>query len=86
MGEAERLERAERARSELMLTEQAFDKLRASLTEKLLTTTLEQSGLRERLYSAVQSLDAVREALRQAVQDGDVVNYQTLLAENGFQR
>lgn len=59
------------ASAELQLTEAAFDGIREGLINKLLTTTIAESLLRDKLVMTIQALDLVRENLMKIVQDGN---------------
>jgi hypothetical protein len=86
MDHAERLALVARAQNELKLTEDAHARLRAALVAKLFSTPIEAHALRERIYGAVTAMDQVRDMLLQATFDVAAVDYETLLAEHGYQR
>jgi hypothetical protein len=72
MNDAQALAKAHRAERELIETEEAYDRLRAKLVEKLVSTSIDQQALREKLYFAIQAADSVRKALMDVVQNGQI--------------
>jgi hypothetical protein len=63
---------AQRTRAEFERTQDAFDKVRAKLSDKLLSSAVGESLLREKLYFTVQALDAVRAHMVEAMATGDI--------------
>jgi hypothetical protein len=75
MTDEERIGRAQRARTELGLTEDAFEKVKAALVARMLETTVGTDGdqVRLRCVLAVQNLKAVRQMLFDIAMDGQTV-------------
>jgi hypothetical protein len=67
--------RAAQARSELNLTESAFERMRAEAVARLFASKEAETALREQLYRAVQTIDTVRNHLAALVQDAEVADF-----------
>lgn len=81
MNDEQALARAHRAYNELTETQGIFEKLRAAMVERLVSTGVEQSALREKMYFGLQTMNAVEKALREAVDAGNVVKHAQAAAE-----
>jgi hypothetical protein len=67
--------RAAQARSELNLTESAFERMRAEAVARLFGSKDGEAEHREQLYRAVKVIDAVRAHLHALVQDEEVADF-----------
>lgn len=64
-------ERSDKARREFTETEAAFATVRAGLVDRLLSTTIGESVLRDKLVLTIQALDQVRATILASAQDGE---------------
>lgn len=73
--------RGAKARAELDLTGQFFDKMREMAIERWESTSVDQTATREKLFLSVQTINAVRRALFEAVEAGKVEAHARHMAE-----
>lgn len=64
--------RSRQAAQELREMAGAFDEVRAATVNKLLSSPIQDTAIREKLYLAVQVIDAVRAVMMDVAQTGDI--------------
>lgn len=81
MTEDETLARAHRAQSELSITKDLFETMRAELLKKWAATSSNDVGTREKMFEAYGTINLVERALQAAVTAGRVVVHNAETAE-----
>jgi hypothetical protein len=81
MNDHETVERADRAKRELELTSESFEKLRAKMVEELIACPVGQDLKIAKLHMGLQMIDAVRKSLVDMVINGTVAAH-AIAAQN----
>ena len=84
MNDHEAVSKGQRAKHELDLTGEAFDKLEAAMIEHLIAAPIGSDQLIGRLHAGLQTVRAIRSAMREMIDNGRIAEHALALANSTF--